>query len=130
MGDECLRSVARALGQCTRRPGEVVARYGGEEFVVLLPNSCEDEVLRYGAWACAQVAGLRLAHAASPVAPHVTISVGLCSLAPGTGDQPARLLELADRALYDAKRAGRNRAALAGGAAQPVSGNAAAPMPC
>jgi len=116
MGDECLRAVAQALAQCTRRPGELVARYGGEEFVVLLPNSCEDDVQRYGAWICEHVAGLHLPHAASPVAPGVTISVGLCSLAPDNEDTAASVLEAADRALYQAKRAGRNRAAL--GAAQ------------
>ncbi|WP_051294170.1 diguanylate cyclase domain-containing protein [Pseudoduganella violaceinigra] len=112
LGDECLRSVAQALAACTRRPGELVARYGGEEFVVLLPNSCGDDVLRYGDWVCEHVAALKLAHAASPVAPQVTISIGLCSLAPGTDDLPALLLEIADKALYEAKRAGRNRAML------------------
>ena len=114
VGDECLRAVAKALEQCTRRPGELVARYGGEEFVVLLPNSCEDEVQRYGTWICEHVAGLQLPHAASPVARHVTISVGLCSMAPSTDDTPASVLAEADKALYEAKRAGRNRAALAG----------------
>ncbi|HEY0585663.1 MAG TPA: diguanylate cyclase [Pseudoduganella sp.] len=113
LGDECLRAVAQALAQCTRRPGELVARYGGEEFVVLLPNSCEDEVRRYGSWICQHVAGLQLPHAASPVAPQVTISVGLCSAAPDTDATPAGLLEVADKALYEAKRAGRNRAVLA-----------------
>jgi len=112
MGDECLRSVAQALANCTRRPGELVARYGGEEFVVLLPNSCEDEVLRYGDWICQHVAALQLPHAASPVARHVTISVGLCSMAPSTDDSPATLLEAADKALYEAKRTGRNRASM------------------
>ena len=114
MGDECLRAVAQALAQSTRRPGELVARYGGEEFVVLLPNSCEEDVLRYGDWVCRHVAALQLAHAASPVAPQVTISVGLCSLAPFAEDGAAGLLEAADRALYDAKHAGRNRASLGG----------------
>ncbi|SFG11843.1 diguanylate cyclase (GGDEF) domain-containing protein [Duganella sp. CF458] len=112
MGDECLRAVAQALAQCTRRPGELVARYGGEEFVVLLPNSCGNNMQRYGAWLCQHMAELQLPHAASPVAPHVTISVGLCSLAPDMDDTPARLLEAADKALYEAKRAGRNRATL------------------
>ena len=116
LGDECLRAVAQALAQCTRRPGELVARYGGEEFVVLLPNSCEDEVQRYGQWICEHVAALQLPHAASPVAPHVTISVGLCSMAPEVDDTPASLLEAADKALYEAKRGGRNRAALGGAA--------------
>ena len=114
MGDECLRAVAQALAQCTRRPGELVARYGGEEFVVLLPNSCEEDVLRYGDWVCQHVAALQLPHAASPVAPQVTISIGLCSLAPSTEDGSAGLLEAADRALYEAKHAGRNRASLGG----------------
>ncbi|KQV61381.1 MULTISPECIES: diguanylate cyclase domain-containing protein [unclassified Duganella] len=114
VGDECLRTVAQALAQCTRRPGELVARYGGEEFVVLLPNSCEEEVQRYGTWICEHVAGLHLPHAASLVAPHVSISVGLCSLPPDTDDTPASLLEAADKALYEAKRSGRNRAMLGG----------------
>ncbi len=117
MGDECLRAVAQALEQCTRRPGELVARYGGEEFAVLLPNSCEEDVLRYGEWACQHVASLQLPHAASPVARHVTISIGLCSMAPSTEDGAAVLLETADKALYEAKRAGRNRACMAAGAA-------------
>lgn len=129
-GDECLRAVARALAQCTRRPGEVVARYGGEEFAVLLPNSCEQDLLRYGAWACGQVAGLQLAHAASPVAPHVTISVGLCAMAPATGDSALLQLELADRALYEAKRGGRNRAALSGTAGVAPGVAHSAPAPC
>jgi len=116
MGDECLRAVAQALASCTRRPGELVARYGGEEFVVLLPNSCEDEVLRYGDWICQHVAALQLPHAASPVARHVTISVGLCSMAPTNDDSPATLLEAADKALYEAKRSGRNRAGMGGAA--------------
>jgi diguanylate cyclase (GGDEF)-like protein len=116
MGDECLRAVAQALAQCSRRPGELVARYGGEEFVVLLPNSCQEDVLRYGDWVCQHVAALQLPHAASPVAPHVTISVGLCSLAPADEDSGAALLEAADKALYEAKRAGRNRASDGGAA--------------
>jgi len=116
MGDECLRAVAQALAQCSRRPGELVARYGGEEFVVLLPNSCQEDVLRYGDWVCQHVAALQLPHAASPVAPHVSISVGLCSLAPADEDSAAALLEAADKALYEAKRAGRNRASDGGAA--------------
>ncbi|WP_374580809.1 diguanylate cyclase domain-containing protein [Pseudoduganella sp.] len=113
LGDECLRRVAQALAQCTRRPGELVARYGGEEFVVLLPNTTADEMQRYGQWICSQVASLQLPHAASPVASQVTISVGLVSAVPGPQAAPGQLLELADRALYEAKRNGRNRSAMA-----------------
>lgn len=113
LGDECLRSVAQALAQCTRRPGELVARYGGEEFVVLLPNVTAEEVQRYGQWICSHVASLALPHAASLVASHVSISVGLASLVPGPDVAPGQLLEVADKALYEAKRGGRNRSAMA-----------------
>jgi diguanylate cyclase (GGDEF)-like protein len=130
LGDECLRAVAQALAQCTRRPGEVVARYGGEGFVVLLPHCGGEDALRYGQQVCQQVAGLRLPHEASGVASYVTISVGVCSLAPDGPDDASALLEAADRALYEAKRTGRNRAMLGGARPDTHSGIATAPAPC
>lgn len=126
-GDECLRSVAQALAQCTRRPGEIVARYGGEEFVVVLPSTSVDDVLRYGQWICSHIEALQLPHEASAVGRHVTISVGLSSCVPGAGDSPAQLLAVADRALYEAKRAGRNRSTMGVAAHGSV---ASVPRPC
>lgn len=111
-GDDCLRQVAAALAGATRRPGELVARYGGEEFVVLLPNTGSDEVQRYGEWICSHVNGLQLPHAASDVAPQVTVSVGLCASVPDAATTPSSLLEVADSALYQAKREGRNRCSM------------------
>jgi diguanylate cyclase (GGDEF)-like protein len=127
MGDECLRSVAHALAQCSRRPGEVVARYGGEEFVVLLPSTNVDAVLRFGQWICAHIEALQLPHDASTAGRNVTISVGLCSVTPGPDDTPARLLDVADKALYEAKRAGRNRSTMGVAAHGTV---ATVPTPC
>ena len=109
MGDECLRTVARELAACTRRPGELVARYGGEEFVVLLPATSVEELLRYGQWICEHIEALKLPHAASGVGAHVTVSVGLCAAVPDAAATPALLLDIADKALYQAKRSGRNR---------------------
>lgn len=113
LGDECLRRVAQALATCTRRPGELVARYGGEEFVVLLPNTTLEEVQRYGQWICSHIEELQLPHAASLVARHVTISVGLASAIPVADVSPAQMLDVTDKALYEAKRTGRNRSAMA-----------------
>ena len=107
-GDECLRELARL---CERFVGEgdLVARFGGEELVLLLPG-CEL------ARACAVAESLRLAvveaampHPASPVAPHVTVSIGVSACVPHANVPPEWLVATADRAMYAAKQAGRNR---------------------
>jgi diguanylate cyclase (GGDEF)-like protein len=106
-GDECLRAVGLALKQVIKRPADIVARYGGEEFVVLLPNTDED-----GAYVIAEafrkaLRGLGIPHEASPKRV-VTASIGLC-VATGHGERDIDLLARADKALYDAKAAGRDR---------------------
>jgi diguanylate cyclase (GGDEF)-like protein len=109
-GDECLRAVSQAIRQQTpRRPGDLAARYGGEELAILLPNT--DAV---GARAVAErmrdaVELLQVAHEDSPLG-IVTISAGVAALVPRRGvDSITTLLDAADRALYAAKQAGRNR---------------------
>jgi diguanylate cyclase (GGDEF)-like protein len=113
-GDDCLRSVANAIrGQTPTRTGDLAARYGGEEIGILLPNTDED-----GAWAVAErmriaVLALRLEHGDSPLG-MISISAGVAAVVPERGnDDPAVLIEAADRALYAAKNAGRNRVARA-----------------
>jgi len=116
-GDECLRRVAQVLEECIRRSGEVVARYGGEEFAVLLPATdvnaaviiaqrCLDGTMQAG-----------IPHADSPTAPWLTLSIGVATLVPTPGGDPTTLVERADIALYEAKRAGRARLQLADSAA-------------
>ncbi|PZN95400.1 MAG: hypothetical protein DCF31_06690 [Alphaproteobacteria bacterium] len=107
-GDRVLRSVAEAL-QAGLRPTDTIARFGGDEIVVVMPDT--DHAI------AGAVAG-RLVHAVArtpigravdgPI--HVTISIGLAVM--NDGDSSAEtLLMRADAALYDAKRAGRNRVA-------------------
>ncbi|WEF34403.1 diguanylate cyclase domain-containing protein [Pseudoduganella chitinolytica] len=124
-GDICLRQVAAAIREGARRPGELAARYGGEEFVVLLPNTDHDALVTYGDWLCRRIAGLNIAHPTAPTAPFVTASVGLCAILPEERDTAEALLHTADMALYDAKRAGRNRSVVARAGATP--GRAADP---
>lgn len=119
-GDDCLRAVAATLAAWARRPGELAARYGGEEFALLLP-ACDRQQAADLAEAIRQaVAELDIPHATSEAAPHVTVSVGVATMAtvcgaapcpPGTPCHlvPADLIKAADSGLYEAKRTGRNR---------------------
>ncbi|MBE3034344.1 MAG: GGDEF domain-containing protein [Actinobacteria bacterium] len=107
-GDTALRATARIIESCTRR-ADLVARYGGEEFVVVLPGAAEAEAV--------EIAGrIRAA-----VAEHhhgsggLTISIGV-AIYPDAAETKEGLLEAADRALYVAKRRGRDRVVAAGSA--------------
>jgi diguanylate cyclase (GGDEF)-like protein/PAS domain S-box-containing protein len=108
-GDACLRQVARMVGQATRRGGELVARYGGEEFALLLPGA-DLEDARRAAERCAQIVGdAKIEHRASATSAWLTISIGVASQVAAAGVACTALVEIADAALYRAKRCGRAR---------------------
>jgi diguanylate cyclase (GGDEF)-like protein len=108
-GDECLRLVARALRESVHRAGDLVARYGGEEFALLLPAMDAEHAAAFAEMVRARIQALAIPHATSGVAPAVTISAGVATLVPPRAAVPGSLVEAADRALYRAKRDGRNR---------------------
>jgi len=105
VGDIVLRSIGNAI-QASVREEDVPARYGGEEFVVLLRNPASGVALEIGERIRQSVREMDLAEAG--VTDRVTVSVGVASgLEPGeTIDE---IVERADRALYAAKRTGRDR---------------------
>jgi diguanylate cyclase (GGDEF)-like protein len=108
-GDHCIRAVARALERVVNRSTDLVARYGGEEFGVILPDT-DAEAAEWLARACLDaIATLGIAHEASPTAAHVSISIGFCTMAVEAETGAETLVTRADQALYQAKRAGRNR---------------------
>ena len=111
-GDACLQTVALALQEVAGQASALVARYGGEEFCLLCPDTEAAALRRLAEAVCAQVRAKALPHAASPVGPHVTVSVGVAMVVPDAGD-PAGLVRAADGALYDAKASGRDRWVLA-----------------
>jgi len=108
-GDDCLRRIALRLRDCAGRPTDLVARLGGEEFALLLPHASADTALDVARHCVQAVDDAAIEHAASPLAGHVTISVGVGQLGAGvTG--AAALVASADAALYSAKACGRHRA--------------------
>ncbi len=112
-GDDCLRRVAAALLACARRASDLVARYGGEEFALLLPDADAAQAGALAEHCVAQVRALRIANAGPSAAGVVTISVGVACRVPVAGGNFGELLRDADRALYEAKAAGRDRVAVA-----------------
>jgi two-component system chemotaxis family response regulator WspR len=112
-GDTCLKRIADAMRECVRRPADLIARYGGEEFGIVLPNTTCAGAQLLAETIRLRVANMGLEHAASDVAPHVTLTLGVASVPAGVQRTPAELIERADRALYAAKRDGRNRTAVA-----------------
>lgn len=109
-GDECLRQLARILGLCVKRSGELVARFGSEEFAALLPGADADEARRVAQRCMLEVQNARLPHAASPTGPWLSVSIGVASLVAMPGQLPAQLVEQAEAAMLRAKHAGRARA--------------------
>jgi diguanylate cyclase (GGDEF)-like protein len=108
-GDECLRRVAAALRSCCRRPADMAARYGGEEFAIILPETELVGATEIAEAARDAVARLRILHEHSPASPYVSISGGVSVLRGNGGMIAERLIAVADKALFKAKRLGRNR---------------------
>lgn len=111
-GDECLRELARLCTRIADGDADLVARFGGEEMIVMLPGrdlaaaSAIAERLRL------RIADAAMTHPTSPVAPHLTVSIGVAAQQPDASLPPERLVAAADRALYAAKAGGRNRVAV------------------
>jgi len=108
-GDICLAQVAEALAAVVNRPGDLAARYGGEEFTAVLPHTDEEGARHIAEQFRVVLESLAIPHAHSSVANHVTVSIGVASAVCSEQFAASELLLIADRALYQAKKAGRNR---------------------
>lgn len=108
-GDRALQAIARVLRAGLRRPADMVARYGGEEFVLLMPDTDLAGAVLRADRVRQDVEQLALPHARSDAAPCVTVSMGVAHGARPDAVSAQTLLLVADRRLYAAKRAGRNR---------------------
>ncbi|MEY9463678.1 diguanylate cyclase (GGDEF)-like protein/PAS domain S-box-containing protein [Bradyrhizobium ottawaense] len=115
-GDACLRLVAKIIAAETQRAGDLAARYGGEEFAMLLPNTDAAGCALFGERIRSAIHKAGLVHATNLESGCVTASVGGATCRPALERTAgvASLVEAADRALYAAKDAGRDRLVMSG----------------
>lgn len=107
-GDECLQRVVKAVDRALRRPGDLLARYGGEELVCVLAETDLEGAIVVSESIRATVYEENIIHE-DGVDGRVTVSIGLAVAVPDATMTAEHLLDAADRALYAAKDAGRNR---------------------
>lgn len=109
VGDEVLRAVADVLSRTFPRRSDLVARYGGEEFAILLPDAGHEDVGALEQKLLGAIRAMRVPVGESEIS--LTVSVGVAVTCGGDAQD---VVVRADRALYAAKRAGRDRLVLAG----------------
>ena len=108
-GDLCLQKVAAALQSRALRTTDLAARYGGEEFVLLFAETSLAAATVLGESIRALVESLQLPHPRSPTSPWLTASIGVATMVPTQFDRIEQFFVAADRMMYAAKEAGRNR---------------------
>lgn len=108
-GDECLVQIGKTLDKSLSRSTEMVARYGGEEFVVLLTEAGKEDAIKTAHMLREKIENLNIPHEKSIVSNYVTVSIGVAFTIPDFNSSYQELFSLADKALYEAKDAGRNQ---------------------
>jgi diguanylate cyclase (GGDEF)-like protein len=101
-GDEVLKTISDIMREAAR-PVDCVARYGGEEFVVLMPDTTAADALELAEHIRARIAAKKF------MGRKMTLSIGVATF-PEDADSAETLISIADEALYQAKREGRDRA--------------------
>lgn len=108
-GDDCLKRVAQCIANSAKRPFDFAARYGGEEFVLVLYGPPKEHAHTVPEQTRLDVKDLEISHEGSDIDDVVTVSVGAALATPGTGRSLAGAIQIADEALYEANRSGRDR---------------------
>ena len=108
-GDEVLKKVTEVITDELKNQNALVARYGGEEFAVVMPGISLQTAALSAEAILNRLHALKILHARSEVSPYVTISIGLGAQVPSPDMQSDSLVRMADDALYEAKRSGRDR---------------------
>ena len=111
-GDRCLIQIAQTAKQAVGRSADLVARIGGEEFAVILPNTDLKGAKIVAEKIRLAIQSLAIPHQDSQIDDKVTISLGIMSLMPTTGQSLTTLINQADQALLEAKRRGKNQSVI------------------
>lgn len=111
-GDDCIRSIAATVQKYCKRSSDVAARYGGEEFAMILPNTGPMQAMAIAESLRRAIEQKMIPHKHASMKNVVTLSFGVASIIPDHHTTPSMLIELADKALYESKRGGRNRSTL------------------
>jgi diguanylate cyclase (GGDEF)-like protein len=111
-GDQCLKDVAKIIGDSLHRDSDFVARYGGEEFVCVLPETDSEGAQMIATHLLEQFKHAAIPHKSSNVADYVTMSIGITTSQPNALLTPEAIIKQADTALYIAKKAGKNSSSL------------------
>ncbi len=108
-GDAVLKQIAHHVAQ-TVRTSDLVARYGGEEFAIILPETDSRDAVVLAERIRRGIETLEIDVGSQQPRLRVTVSLGLSGLKPGASEHAqGEMIEAADKALYAAKRGGRNR---------------------
>lgn len=108
-GDKALVRIAECIKQSFQCCEDIVARFGGEEFIVATTDTSNVNTSSAAEYMLNKVREANIPHAASPVASHITVSIGSASMTPSKNIEHQQLIKKADEALYVAKEQGRNR---------------------
>ena len=108
-GDIALQALASSLLSTKRRTVDKVFRWGGEEFAIILPGSNLENSMMLGEMFRKRISNLKIPYAESGKTLSITVSVGVASTTPDESKSFATLIKEADRAMYIAKEAGKNR---------------------
>lgn len=108
-GDDCLKQVAKLLGESALRPRDFVARYGGEEFMLVLAETPSKGAQTVAEAFQKKLAALKISHSSSPLGDHLTVSLGIVTTTPTQESSPNQLIDSAQACLLKAKENGRNR---------------------
>jgi diguanylate cyclase (GGDEF)-like protein/PAS domain S-box-containing protein len=119
-GDACLQQIAEIAIEVVTRTSDLVTRFGGEEFAIILPNTPNSGATQVARNLRQAICDRRIEHAGNPPG-IVTASIGCATIVPMLGQHAAGLIQLADDALYAAKRNGRNRTWNATGCTDPAT---------
>lgn len=107
-GDECLEQIAHTVNNLFKSSSDTVARYGGEEFVIIIESN-KDEAIKIANILRKNIEDMNISHQLSSVSPWVTASIGVTSTIPNDKFSYKEFFLTVDKALYQAKDAGRNQ---------------------